>query len=224
MTVGRYYTPAGRLIQTPYEKGEMKEYYKTKSRSWQDAVYDVEQYREDIPDSLVYETDHGRTVFGGGDILPDYVIAPDTTSLSTFGRKSQLDAIFAREWFSRPEKELRSRWQDRASEFLSSYDVPDEAISSFWGYAESEGMIALTSAPDSVRPKDRIFPKSEADSLRSLVRTRLKGRLANVLYGTGTGQSLLNQTDPIFDKAMSLWPSSMELAGYHAASSPLKKN
>lgn len=218
MTVGRYYTPAGRLIQTPYEKGNMKEYLKTKSTSWRDAVYNVEKYKENIPDSLVYETDHGRTVFGGGGILPDYVVAPDTTSLATFVRESQLDAIFAREWFSRHEQQLRSQWQDREDEFLSAYQVPSEAVNAFWTYAETEDLVTLTSNSDSVRAADRIFARSEAEALNSLIRTRLKGRLANVLYGTGTGQPLLNETDPTFEKAMSLWSSSTELAGYHAPS------
>lgn len=223
MTVGRYYTPAGRLIQTPYEKGNMKEYYKTKSTSWRDAVYHVEKYKKNIPDSLVYETDHGRTVFGGGGILPDYVVAPDTTSLATFVRESQLDAIFAREWFSRHEQQLRSRWQEREDEFLSTYQVPREAVSAFWTYAETEDLVTLTTDSDSVRAADRIFARSEAEATDSLIRTRLKGRLANVLYGTGTGQPLLNKTDPTFDKAMSLWGSSTELAGYHGASSPVKE-
>lgn len=224
MTVGRYYTPAGRLIQTPYHKGQMKEYYETKSTSWRDAVYNVEKYKNDIPDSLVYETDHGRTVFGGGGILPDYVVAPDTTSLSTFVRESQIDAIFARDWFSRHEQELRSRWQDREDEFLSSYEVPSDAVSAFWTYVEKEDLLTLTTNADSVRVTDRVFPKSEATGMNSLLRTRLKGRLANVLFGSGTGRPFLNETDPVFQKATSLWSSSVDLAGYHAASSPIKKN
>ncbi len=219
MTVGRYYTPVGRLIQTPYEKGKMKQYYEDKFANRKDAVFNVEKYKESIPDSLRYETEHGRTVFGGGGILPDYVVAPDTTALSTFIRGSQLDAIFAREWFSRHEQQIRSRWQDREQEFLSSFEVPDEALSEFWTFAQNEDVLSLTSNPDSVNAKERVFPRSEADTLRGLVRSRLKGRLANVIFGTGTGQPILNQTDPAFEKAISLWPSSIELAGHHTAAS-----
>ena len=221
MTVGRYYTPVGRLIQTPYEKGKMQQYYEEKSTSWRDAVYNVEEYKESIPDSLVFKTDHGRTVFGGGGILPDYVVAPDTTSLTTFIRGSQLDAIFAREWFSRHEQQIRSTWQNREQEFLASYEVPNDAVSAFWSFAQEEDVLTLTPTPDSVNVKERVFPQSEADDLDSFVRSRLKGRLANVIYGTGTGQPILNRSNPTFQKAMSLWPSSIDLAGYHTASSPL---
>ncbi|PSQ78801.1 MAG: S41 family peptidase, partial [Bacteroidetes bacterium QH_7_62_13] len=65
MTVGRYYTPSGRLIQTPYEKGNREAYLKNKTDNWREAVYNVSEYKDSIPDSLKYETEHGRTVFGG---------------------------------------------------------------------------------------------------------------------------------------------------------------
>ena len=222
MTVGRYYTPVGRLIQTPYEKGNRQAYYEEKSSSFRDAVYNVEKYKDTIPDSLRYETDHGRTVFGGGGILPDHVVAPDTTSLSTFIRGSQVDALFARQWFSTHEKDLRSTWQEREDEFLASYQTPSAAVDSFWAYAQREDLLTLSSNPDEVDPTERIFSRSEAQSVRDMVRTRLKGRLANVMYGTGTGQPVLNQTDPIFQRAMSLWPSSKELAGFHSASTQMQ--
>jgi len=216
MTVGRYYTPVGRLIQTPYEKGNREAYIEQKSASWRNAVYHVDQYKDSVPDSLTYKTDHGRTVFGGGGILPDYVVAPDTTSLSTFVRRNQIDGIFARQWFSRHERDLRSTWQEREDDFLSSYEVPSAAVDSFWAYSQREDLLTLTSNPDEVDPSERIFPQSEAEDARSMLRSRLKGQLANVMYGTGTGRPILNRTDPAFKKAMSLWPSSKELAGYHA--------
>jgi len=219
MTVGRYYTPAGRLIQTPYEKGNRKQYYKNKSATWRDAVYNVRKYKDSIPDSLTFETEHGRTVFGGGGILPDYVVKPDTTSLSTFIRGSQFDAIFAQQWFSKHEQELRSTWQDRQDEFLSSYQLPDEAVSSFWDYAKDEGVLTLTTNPDSVDASERVYLKSKAQEARDIVQSRVKGRLANELFGTGVGQPILNKTDPTVQKAMSLWPSSQELAGFHSTSS-----
>jgi carboxyl-terminal processing protease len=218
MTVGRYYTPVGRLIQTPYEKGERKAYYEEKTASWQDAVYDVDKYKKSIPDSLTYRTDHGRTVFGGGGIMPDHVVAPDTASLATFIRESQLDALFAREWFSKNEQRLRSTWQNREDEFLSSYEVPEKAVDAFWTYAQDEEVLTLTTTPDSVSVKERVYRRSEADSIQGIMKSRLKGQLANTLFGSGVGRSILNQTDPIIQRAMTLWSSSQELAAYHATS------
>ncbi len=220
LTVGRYYTPVGRLIQTPYEKGKMKQYYEDKFANRKDAIFNVEKYKESIPDSLTYETEHGRTVFGGGGILPDYVVKPDTTSLSGFLRRSEVDRLFAlaaREWFANHDEELRGTWQDRQKEFMSTYEVPDEAVSAFWSYVQENEVLTLTTAPDSVNPGEQIYLQAHADEANDLVRPHLKGFLANTLYGRGAGRPLLNKVDPAVQQALTLWPSSKELAGYHAS-------
>lgn len=218
LTVGRYYTPVGRLIQTPYEKGNMQEYYEKKFANRQDAVYNVDQYKESIPDSLTYETDHGRTVFGGGGILPDYVVAPDTTSLSGFLKRGEVDRLFAlstRQWFSEHDQQLRRSWGDRQGEFVSSYEVPDAAISAFWEFVQDEEILTLTTDPDEVDPSEQVFLEEDAENTRDMVRQHVKGALANTLYGGGAGQPVLNGVDPVFQRAMSLWPSSQKLAAYH---------
>mgnify|MGYP006107761067 FL=1 len=71
LTTQRYYTPSGRCIQKDYGKNE-KDYY-------------LEQYvRKDtidnFPDSLIYTTKNGRTVYGGGGITPDIIIKRDSTA------------------------------------------------------------------------------------------------------------------------------------------------
>ena len=222
LTVGRYYTPVGRLIQTPYEKGEMKAYYEKKFANRRDAVYNVQKYKDSIPDSLTYQTDHGRTVFGGGGILPDYIVKPDTTSLSGFLQRSEVDRLFSlatRQWFAEHDKDLRSTWRNRKSDFLASYKVPDEAVSAFWSFVQKEEILTLTTDPDEVDPQKQIFLKANAEDARRIVRLHLKGYVANTLYGRGAGQPVLNKVDPTVQRAMSLWPAATNLAGYHAAAS-----
>ena len=217
MTVGRYYTPVGRLIQSPYERGDRKNYYRKKFSTINQATYHLKEYRDSIPDSLAYETDHGRMVFGGGGILPDYVVQPDTTALTHLVR-SGLDYAFARKWFSSHETELRSTWQQRSDEFQSSFEPSDEMIASFWSYAEENG-VTITEDPDSVNTAERIYAKVTAQDEQDFVATRVKGYLARLLYGRGVARPILNQADPVFQEAVSLWPSSRELAAYHTESS-----
>jgi carboxyl-terminal processing protease len=221
LTVGRYYTPVGRLIQTPYDRGEMQNYYEEKFANRHDATYNVQKYRDSIPDSLTYETDHGRTVFGGGGILPDYVVAPDTTSLSGFLKRSEVDQLFAvsaRNWFSNHDQDLRRTWRNRKDEFLRSYQIPDEAVSTFWDFVQEEEILTLTDQPDAVTPRDQVYSAADTAEVRDLVRHHLKGYVANTLYGQGAGQSILNEVDPVVQRAMALWPSSQELAAYYAPS------
>lgn len=227
LTVGAYYTPVGRFIQTPYENGSRKAYLKKKLSSRREAVYNVRAYKNSIPDSLTYHTEHGRTVFGGGGILPDYVIQPDTASLKGFLQRSEADRLFkfhASQWFSKHDQDLRSRWLSRKDEFLSTYDLPDQAVSSFWSYAQQREMLTLTTNSDSVAPHQNVFPKSETQAASDIVRTHVKGQLANVIFGNESGKPILNKFDPTVQKALSLWPSSQELASYHTGSNSTRKN
>jgi len=221
LTIGAYYTPLGRFIQTPYENGDRTSYHKQKLASRQKAVYDVSEYKDSISDSLTYHTEHGRTVFGGGGILPDYVVPPDTTSLKGLLHRSKTDQLFkffASQWFSKHDQELRSRWLNRKDEFLSSYRVPDQAVSRFWSYIQKKELLTLTTNSDSVDPIRRVFSKADTQAVSNIVRTHLKGKLANVIFGDGSGKPILNEADPTITKALSLWSSSQELARYHRMS------
>ena len=83
LTVARYYTPTGRSIQKPYEKGHEEDY----------ALDMVNRYRNNeffsadsihFVDSLKFSTPKGRTVYGGGGIMPDCFIPLDTTEMTQY--------------------------------------------------------------------------------------------------------------------------------------------
>jgi len=217
LTVGRYYTPVGRLIQTPYEEGNADAYYDDKTASLEDAIYDIEAYRRSVPDSLRYTTEHGRTVFGGGGLLPDKTVEPDTSSLRGYVRQSGLAQLFARQWFSTHEKALRNAWQKREEAFRSEYRVPDSLVAAFWDYAEEEGNLSLTS--ETVRPEaPHVFLETAARAADEHVATRIKGYLAGTLYGSGAARPILNEIDPVVRDALDSWSASEALAAYHARS------
>ncbi len=80
ITIARYHTPSGRVIQRPYEPGEREAYYAARRR----------QLGREVADSLLdtlprYRTLRlGREVFGGGGIRPDVVVEADTTGYSPY--------------------------------------------------------------------------------------------------------------------------------------------
>src|SRR5690606_17462886 len=135
MTVARYYTPSGRLIQTPYENGDTKDYYATKMATLGEATFHPNEYIESIPDSLRYKTEHGRDVFGGGGILPDVIVQPDTTPVTTAVLHNGLDFRFVRQWFLEQEGQLRDTWGDRQEAFIDEFEVGDDLWNAFWEYA-----------------------------------------------------------------------------------------
>ena len=77
LTVAHYYTPSGRCIQRPYDKGVEAYYDELNKRMEHGELY----HRDSIhfPDSLKYETHNGRTVYGGGGIMPDIFVPWDST-------------------------------------------------------------------------------------------------------------------------------------------------
>ncbi|HEY3370869.1 MAG TPA: S41 family peptidase [Prolixibacteraceae bacterium] len=85
LTVARYYTPSGRCIQKPYDKGT-DEYYKD---IMDRAIHGEFQKVDSIhyKDTVKYSTLSGRIVHGGGGIMPDYFIPADTLGYSNYYSK-----------------------------------------------------------------------------------------------------------------------------------------
>ena len=82
LTVARYYTPSGRSIQKPYDNGS-EEYYEDmfeRMAHGEMLVADSIQFA----DSLKYYTKKGRTVYGGGGIMPDIFVPADTSGRSAY--------------------------------------------------------------------------------------------------------------------------------------------
>jgi carboxyl-terminal processing protease len=82
LTIARYYTPTGRSIQKPYNNG-YDDYYNDLSDRFQRGEFQVADSIH-MPDSLKYTTPGGRTVYGGGGIMPDIFIPIDTAGISTY--------------------------------------------------------------------------------------------------------------------------------------------
>ena len=80
ITVARYHTPSGRVIQRPYEKGKRREYYLDHLRRYDDAARD--SLDAAAPAYRTLRT--GRTVYGGGGIRPDIHVEADTAGISNY--------------------------------------------------------------------------------------------------------------------------------------------
>ena len=73
LTIARYYTPSGRSIQKPYIKGQSDTYFNEfETRFESGELYEKDKIK--IADSLKFKTKNGRTVYGGGGIVPDVFI------------------------------------------------------------------------------------------------------------------------------------------------------
>ncbi len=221
MTISRYYTPAGRLIQTPYERGEADEdYYASK-------VDLVEADREqltgahgavlasalvgEVPDSLRFQTDGGRTVYGGGGILPDYLVPLDSVSaaLRTVIARS-LDSEFARTYLD-AHPDLRAQWDGRERDFVRSYTVGDDVFAAFEDYARSRD-VEIVDRPVAEDEREEAISRADLATARGDVEARIKAYLARRLFGIEAFYPVIQSIDPIITEGMTLWPQASDLA------------
>ena len=223
MTISRYYTPAGRLIQTPYANGEDEEdYYASKldialadreRLSAASGAVPAETLVPDAPDSLRFQTDGGRTVYGGGGILPDFLVPRDSLSgalLTVIGKG--LDSEFARVYLDERGADFRARWTDRRDEFVSAYEIEDDVYQAFVAYAEEHGVPVVERVPESREERRNVLVRSELEAARPEVEARIKAYLARRLYGVDAFYPVVQEIDPLFQEALQLWPHASDLA------------
>ena len=217
MTVGRYYTPVGRLIQTPFEDGNREDYFEQRMELAERdrEMVDPSDYREEIADSLVYETNQGREVFGGGGIFPDHLLQREEADVTTAILQGGYDMLFIEDWFSEHETALRDEWGDREDEFISSYTADSDMVEAFWTFLDEEEDIEITTDEEEAAESARAFTRAELEEEADRVETYLKGRMAFKLYGARAQQPILNEVDPVIEQALSLWPQSKDLAAFH---------
>lgn len=213
MTVSRYYTPAGRLIQTPYDRdAEREDYYEQKKNRLQTtAATDVEEFVQSAPDSLVYRTNHGRTVYGGGGIIPDVVVPRDTLpEIQQELAQRSIFPGFARRWIDRHGDQLKQEWGEDSQAFVDEYVVSDAMNEEFWAYAAEQGV--RIGEPDPNDPDttdsgvDVVYFSDEVRAANSdEIETRVKARLGRRLWGMSTYYKVRNTIDPELHEALRLW-------------------
>ena len=86
LTVQRYYTPSGRCIQKKYRPGQNEDYEYEIYERWQNGEMQTADSTK-FDTSLMYKTGTGRTVYGGGGIMPDVFVPLDTTQYTAFHRQ-----------------------------------------------------------------------------------------------------------------------------------------
>jgi carboxyl-terminal processing protease len=86
LTTAHYYTPSGRCIQKPYEKGKAKDYQHDLVNRFEHGEF-TNADSIHFADSLKYQTlRKHRTVYGGGGVMPDYFVPLDTARYTKFHR------------------------------------------------------------------------------------------------------------------------------------------
>jgi len=131
LTVARYFTPSGRSIQKPYIKGNVEKYESDILNRYLHGEFDSKDSIH-IADSLKFKTLKGRTVYGGGGIMPDIFVSRDTSEYSLYLNKVVNYGYlyqFAFQYTDKNRKKLNTfrSWQ-QMSEYLKNQALLDEFV------------------------------------------------------------------------------------------------
>lgn len=140
LTVARYFTPTGRSIQKPYEKGHGEDYeldmlnrYNNNEFFSADSIH--------FSDSLKYTTPKGRTVYGGGGIMPDYFIPLDTTDMTRYFMEVSGRNIIYRYTLDYADKHREALNKvETLADLTALLDADKGMLEDFVRYAERQGV------------------------------------------------------------------------------------
>ncbi len=138
LTIARYYTPAGRCIQKPYNNG-IEEYYKDILERYQHGEF-FNQDSIDVNDTLQYKTKKGRVVYGGGGIMPDVFVPRDTANLTNYYYKVREGGLiyrFALEYTDNNREKVEGL---NSVEEIKAYLAKNPVLDKFVAYATKEGV------------------------------------------------------------------------------------
>ena len=139
LTIARYYTPSGRCIQKQYTLGENDKYDQDIYNRFMHGEFDSADSIK-LDDNMKYLTAGGRTVYGGGGIMPDIFIPRDTSGVSTYFTNvvnSGILYLYSLEYSDRHRKEFSAY---KNYEELYSYLKQQPLLQDFTDYAAQKGI------------------------------------------------------------------------------------
>ncbi|MDX2129498.1 MAG: S41 family peptidase [Chloroherpetonaceae bacterium] len=215
VTIAKYYTPSGRLIQRPFYEGESRrDYYEEADRyakideqaiaiARNQNLELIESAPLIVPDSAhkAYRTDAGRLVLEGGGITPDYFVWSDSiTRFYQAVRSKRLFSEFALSYLEKyPElrKKFMAKLPSKIEEFSNEFVIESQDIQSFLSLTTDNG-IAFDSTE---------FVKDERYLLGAI-----KSEIAGQIWGSKARAELLIRNDNVLRSAMTLFPKATAFA------------
>lgn len=198
LTIAKYETPAGRLIQRDYSNGNLYDYYTNGGIGSDDAA------DEGTPKGPESKTDAGRPVYSGGGISPDVHIKPDTITTERFRFQQKLNNpifAFALDLAYGRVKGFETYKVDKPIVFdhdISAKDFPitEQLFQKFKTFAVEKYK----------------YTPAQVDKEREFVERILRSELVSAAYGTETSLQVSNEYDNQLRKAIELVPQAKQLA------------
>ena len=185
LTIARYYTPVGRSIQKPYGANYAEYAAELTGRAGRGELQSADSIH--FSKELQFRTDHGRTVYGGGGIMPDIFVPRDSVAHSAYMARLLSHGVvraFALNFYQGHKAELEGL---RFEQFNATFRISDAQLAS----------LAAQAAQDQVT--------TDAAALRRcapLLRNQLKAYIARSAYGTAAYFTVLREQDVALQRAL----------------------
>lgn len=186
LTIARYHTPSGRCIQKPYTKGDRSEYEKDLIERYNRGEFFSQDSIHQNTD-LTYKTKKGRTVYGGGGIMPDIFVSSDTINMTDYAQAAFSRGLIARYALGYADKNRQTLSHFKTNEEMTAHLDTRPMLDDFVQYAEKRGL----------KPHRNPIAKSQEVLKRSLYSNiiyQIQGMLEHVKY--------INKEDPTVLKAI----------------------
>ena len=198
LTIAKYETPSGRLIQRDYSNGNLYDYYTNGGIRGDDTT------TPQTPRGAESKTDSGRTVYGGGGIAPDVEIKPDTITIEKARYQQKLNNpifAFALELTAGRIKGHEANKIDKPLVFdydlkTTDFPVSEDLYQTFKSFAVEKYK----------------YTPAQIDREREFVERILRSELVTAAYGTTTSLQVSNEYDRQLLKAIELLPQAKQLA------------
>ncbi len=188
LTIARYYTPCGRCIQKPYDKGLEAYYSEEYDRYENGELQTLDSIK--LSDSLKFRTVGGRIVYSGGGIVPDVFVPIDTTGRSKYLAEVVYNGYvndFAFEYADKQRTILKN--YKTADAFNKSFVITDAILNQFVAYADKKGIkrndIQLTTS-------------------KGILKNQLKALISRNIFSSAGYYSVFLATDNVIKKSLEL--------------------
>lgn len=188
LTIARYYTPSGRCIQKPYEKGKESEYeLDLLTRYEHGEFFSADSIKQD--ETEVYHTRLGRPVYGGGGIMPDIFVPQDTTGMTSYFRMAANRGLIIRYTFDYTDQNRSTLQKYDTPEKMEAYLKGQNLLNKFAAWAEKKGL----------KRRNNLMMKS-----RRLFEMSLYGNIIYNMLGMEAYVEYLNKSDKTVLKAVEI--------------------
>ena len=186
LTIARYYTPSGRCIQKDYHEGMLNYEKELVDRYLNGELYSRDSMK--IDKSQVFTTAFGRTVYGGGGIVPDIFVARDTSGITSYYIEVANAGLLQRYAFNYCDNHRSALKQfDDYRQFLATAPSDDKMLEDFANFAARNG----------ITPRWYYINLS-----RQVIVTNLKALIARDIFGNQAFYPIINKGDKTIQEAL----------------------